>query len=291
MAGKRRDIRKVLTVINSRKGDAQGVMRSIMRSIEDFSRRRGIESTSVDYAELGTAAALSGVDLAISLGGDGTLLSCARVLAPRSIPILAVNIGDFGFITEVSQAELLDTWERYLDGSLGESARLMLSVTVLREGAEAASFVGLNEAVIGIMGISRMIRLKIYLSDAYMGRYRADGVIVATPTGSTAYSLSAGGPILHPEMEAFILTPICPFTLSNRPTVVPATEILRVEVEEPQKVDTVLTIDGQEIFPLRPRDRVTLRRAPQKARIVHNDRRTFYDVLRTKLNWTGEPHA
>ena len=167
----------------------------------------------------------------------------------------------------------------------------MLSVVVRREGREIATFVGLNEAVIGIMGISRMIRLQVFLSDAWMGRYRADGVIVATPTGSTAYSMAAGGPILHPEMEAFILTPICPFTLSNRPTVVPATEILRIEVEEPQKVDTVLTVDGQEICPLHPRDSVTIKRAPHKARIVHTDKRTFYDVLRTKLNWTGEPHA
>jgi NAD+ kinase len=103
--------------------------------------------------------------------------------------------------------------------------------------------------------------------------------------------MAAGGPILHPEMEAFILTPICPFTLSNRPTVVPATEILRVEVEEPQKVETVLTIDGQESFLLLPRDSITLQKAPCKARIVRTDKRTFYEVLRTKLNWTGEPHA
>ena len=153
------------------------------------------------------------------------------------------------------------------------------------------SFLGLNEAVIGIKGISRMIRLKIFMSDTYMGRYRADGVIVATPTGSTAYSMAAGGPILHPEMEAFILTPICPFTLSNRPTVVPATEILRIEVEEPQKVEAVLTIDGQESFLLQPRDCIFVRRAPHKARIVHTDRRSFYEVLRTKLNWAGEPNA
>jgi NAD+ kinase len=287
MAGKRREIRKVLTVINTGKGDVEAVV----RSIQEFARARSIETVSLDFSDRRRPEELDGVDLAISLGGDGTLLSCARMFASRPVPILAVNMGDFGFVTEVSKGELIDTWERFLDGSLGVSERLMLSVAVYRDGAEAASFVGLNEAVIGIRGISRMIRLKIFLSDAYMGRYRADGVIVATPTGSTAYSMAAGGPILHPEMEAFILTPICPFTLSNRPTVVPASEILRVEVEEPQKVEAVLTMDGQEIFPLRPRDSVTVRRAPHKAWIVHNDRRTFYEVLRTKLNWTGEPHA
>jgi NAD+ kinase len=287
MSGNRREIHKVLTVINSRKDDVANVV----RSIEEFARTHGMQTVSLDFSNSTKTQDLSGIDLAISLGGDGTLLSCARMLAPRQVPILAVNMGDFGFITEVSKSEMTETWEKYLDGRLGVSERLMLSVSVHREGREAAAFIGLNEAVVGIKGISRMIRLKIFLSDSYMGGYRADGVIVATPTGSTAYSMAAGGPILHPEMEAFILTPICPFTLSNRPTVVPASEILRVEVEEPQKVETVLTIDGQETFLLRPRDSIFIRRAPQKALIVHTDKRAFYEVLRTKLNWTGEPHA
>ncbi len=287
MPGKRREIHKVLTVINSRKDDVQNVV----RTIQEFARARSIETVSLDFANHSGAQNISDIDLAISLGGDGTLLSCARMLASRDIPILAVNMGDFGFITEVPKSELEETWQKYLDGQLGVSERLMLTVAVHREGKEVASFLGLNEAVIGIKGISRMIRLKIYLSDTYVGRYRADGVIVATPTGSTAYSMAAGGPILHPEMEAFILTPICPFTLSNRPTVVPATEILRVEVEEPQKVETVLTIDGQESHVLLPRDSVLIRRAPHKARIVHTDKRTFYEVLRKKLNWSGEPNA
>jgi len=287
MAVKRREIRKVLTVINSRKDDVQ----SVVRSIDEFARARSIETVAVDFANHADPKDFADVDLAITLGGDGTLLSCARMLSGRDVPILAVNMGDFGFITEVSKSELIDTWEKFLAGRLRISERLMLSVAVHRGGREVASFVGLNEAVIGIKGISRMIRLKIYLSDSYMGGYRADGVIVATPTGSTAYSMAAGGPILHPEMDAFILTPICPFTLSNRPTVVPATEILRIEVEEPQKVETVLTMDGQESFALQPRDSILVQRAPRKAQIVHTDKRTFYEVLRRKLNWTGEPNA
>ena len=287
MPGNQRDIRKVLLVINSKKDDVQSVVRSILELTES----RGIETVSLDFSNHASPENLTGVDLAISLGGDGTLLSCARMLAPLNVPILAVNMGDFGFITEVSKSELRDTWDKLLQGRLGVSERLMLSVEVQRQGSATASFLGLNEAVIGIKGISRMIRLKIFMSDTYMGRYRADGVIVATQTGSTAYSMAAGGPILHPEMEAFILTPICPFTLSNRPTVVPANEILRVEVEEPQKVEAVLTIDGQESFLLEPRDCILVRRAPFKARIVHTDRRSFYEVLRTKLNWAGEPNA
>jgi NAD+ kinase len=287
MAGNRRKIHTVLTVINSRKDDVQ----SVVRSIHEFARSQDMKVVSLDFSNHAEAANLADVDLAISLGGDGTLLSCARMLASRAVPILAVNMGEFGFITEVSKTELIETWEKFLQGRLGVSERIMLSVDVRRSGQPIASLLGLNEAVIGIKGISRMIRLKIFLSETYMARYRADGVIVATPTGSTAYSMAAGGPILHPEMEAFILTPICPFTLSNRPTVVPASEVLRVEVEEPQKVETVLTIDGQETVPLLPGDTVTIRKAPNPARIVHTDRRTFYEVLRTKLNWTGEPNA
>jgi len=287
MAGKRREIRKVLLVINSLKNDVG----SVARSIEEFVRSRGGETVAVDFAGPVDQAALDGVDLAVSLGGDGTLLACARMVADRGVPILAVNMGDFGFITEVSRSELFDVWEKFLAGRLGTSERLMLSVAVRRDGAEVATFTGLNDAVISTLGISRMIRLKVFLSDTDVGRYRADGVIVATPTGSTAYSMAAGGPILYPEMDAFILTPICPFTLSNRPTVVPASEILRIEVEDPQKTDVALTVDGQETITLRPRDCVLIRRAAKKALIVRSDKRSFYEVMRTKLNWSGEPNA
>jgi len=287
MAGKRREIRKVLLVINSLKNDVG----TVARSIEEFVRSRGGETVAVDFAGPVDQAALDGVDLAVSLGGDGTLLACARMVADRGVPILAVNMGDFGFITEVSRSELFDVWEKFLAGRLGTSERLMLSVAVRRDGAEVASFTGLNDAVISTLGISRMIRLKVFLSDTDVGRYRADGVIVATPTGSTAYSMAAGGPILYPEMDAFILTPICPFTLSNRPTVVPASEILRIEVEDPQKTDVALTVDGQETITLRPRDCVLIRRAAKKALIVRSDKRSFYEVMRTKLNWSGEPNA
>jgi NAD+ kinase len=287
MAGNQRDIRKVLIVVNSLKEDAG----SVLGAVTDFARRRGCQTVTVDFAQVVPTESLDGVDLAVSLGGDGTLLSCARMLADRQVPILAVNMGDFGFITEVSRSELVETWEKYLSGVLGVSERLMLSVSVQREGKETATFIGMNEAVVSVTGKSRMIRLKLFLSDLYLGRYRADGLIVATPTGSTAYSMAAGGPILHPEMEAFVLTPICPFTLSNRPTVIPSTEILRVEVEEAQKAEIVLTVDGHDTAPLTPRDAVLVRRAPCKALIIRSDKRSFYEVLRRKLHWTGEPNA
>jgi NAD+ kinase len=285
-------MRKVLVVINSQKDD----VKSVVRAIQEFTSAHGATAIFIDYTNHTGREDVGDVDLAITLGGDGTLLSCARGLAQSrrrgtEIPILAVNMGDFGFITEVSRGELIDTWEKYLAGRLAVEERVMLSVSVNREGKEVVTLLGLNEAVIGIGGISRLIRLKIFFSEQYLGRYRADGVIIATPTGSTAYSMAAGGPILHPEMEAFILTPICAFTLSNRPIVVPASVVLRIEVEEPQKAESVLTVDGQETFVLRPRDSIIVRKAEQKTLIVRTDRRGFYEVLRTKLNWAGEPNA
>jgi NAD+ kinase len=198
MTVKQRELRKVLIVVNSRKQDADAAA----RSIADFVRSRGGDPVQIDFAGTVAPKVVTDVNLAVSLGGDGTLLTCARMLAEREIPILAVNMGDFGFITEVSRGEVAETLDEFLRGEVGVSERLMLHVSVIRGGEVAAEFQGLNEAVIAIMGKSRMIHLKVFLSDAYVGRYRADGVIVATPTGSTAYSMAAGGPILHPEMEA-----------------------------------------------------------------------------------------
>jgi NAD+ kinase len=287
MAGKQREIRRVLIVSNSRKDHVA----SVVETVEAFMRDQGSVVVRADVAAPVPDADLDGLDLAVSLGGDGTLLSCARLVAARGVPILAVNLGDIGFITEVSRDELIPACEDFLAGASGFSERLMLAVSVRRGGTEVASFTGLNDAVVSTMGISRMIRLRVRLSDTPVGRYRADGVIVATPTGSTAYSMAAGGPIVYPEMEAFILTPICPFTLGNRPTVVPATEQLEVEVEGGQKTGVALTVDGQQTMPLEAGDHVAVRRAARKALIVRSRRRGFYEVLRTKLHWAGEPNA
>jgi NAD+ kinase len=287
MSRNQRDIRRVLIVVNSRKDDVAPVA----ATVEGFVRSRGGETIRLDLAGAPAPGMLDGVDLAVSLGGDGTLLACARLVAGREIPILPVNMGNVGFITEVSKEELIETCEQFLLGRLGSSERLMLAASVRRRGEEIASFTGLNDAVVSTTGISRMVRLKVSLSDDYMGSYRADGVIIATPTGSTAYSMAAGGPIVYPEMEAFIVTPICPFTLSNRPTVVPASEVLRVEVESGQKTGVAITVDGQGGTTLSPGDEVVVRRAAAKALIIRSDRRSFYDVLRGRLGWAGEPNA
>jgi NAD+ kinase len=238
-----------------------------------------------------SSGGLSDKDIAITMGGDGTLLHCARILAGADIPILGVNAGDFGFITEISKDEWIEAYEEYLAGKLEVSRRVMFNADVTREGSSIVSFRGLNDAVIRSSSVSRIIRLRVFLSKTYIGRYRADGVILATPTGSTAYSMAAGGPILHPEMDAFILNPICPFTLSNRAIIIPGDESLEIEIEREQRAGIMLTIDGQDVFQLTPGDRVVVKKSSKCCLIIRSNKRNFYEVLRTKLNWAGEPNA
>jgi NAD+ kinase len=230
-------------------------------------------------------------ELFISLGGDGTLLGAARMAAPGGVPILGVNVGDLGFLTEITQEEWRSAFDAYRNGSLGISERIMLRATVVRNGEEIVSRIGLNDALVSASGVGRLIRLHVDLDPSYLGRYRADGLIVATPTGSTAHSLSAGGPILHPEMSCLILNPICPFSLSNRPLVVPDGQPIKILVESPQRSPVSLTVDGRFVVTLEPGDVVNVRKAREITRLVRSTRRTFYEVLRSKLRWSGEPNA
>ena len=280
-----KNIKHVLVVINPAKQDSFPVL----AEAEEFFQNNGIHMLKVFLDKNFQLQDIGSVDLAISLGGDGTLLSCARLLAGMNIPILAVNIGDFGFITEISKNEWIESYKKYTQGTLPISHRIMLEAEILRKGQSVGVFTGLNEAVICTSGISKIIRLRVFLFNTYAGRYRADGVIVSTPTGSTAYAMAAGGPILHPEMEAMVLVPICPFTLSNRPIVVPVSDQIKIEIEEMQKTDIVLTIDGQDAAFLKPGDELTFRKSKNKTLIIRSDKRDFYEILRNKLNWAEEP--
>ncbi len=281
------DIRRVLLVANYQKPEAEGLVEEMRSYLEG----QGI--TVVVFAFSGRTAApeVDGFDLAISLGGDGTVLFASRFLSSRRTPILAVNLGDFGFITEITKDEWRSAFEKFRAGGLAAGERLVLAVEVYRDGAKVAEFIGLNDAVIAAAGISKIVKLSVSLLEDKLGSYRADGVIIATPTGSTAYSAAAGGPILHPEMEAMIINPICPFTLSHRPIVVHAQEHITLAIEAEQRTGVILTIDGQTVFSLEPTDEVRVFRYPEKARIIRSDKRTFYEVLRSKLNWSGGPDA
>lgn len=223
-------------------------------------------------------------DLLIVLGGDGTLLAAARLAGARPVPILPVNLGGLGFLTSVTLEELYPILEQVLAGQHRLSSRVMLRAELLRDGNVVDTQRALNDAVLNKGTLARMIDLDLKIDGDFVCKYSADGLIVSTPTGSTAYSLAAGGPIVHPVVEAFVIAPICPHMLSDRPLVVPDSS--RIEVEFRADHEPVyLTLDGQVGVELVPGDRVCLTKAPEKLLLVRPPRKTYYEVLRSKLKW------
>jgi NAD+ kinase len=225
-----------------------------------------------------------GCDLAIVLGGDGTLLSAARAVGSRSIPLLAVNLGGLGFLTSITTEDLFSEIERAIAGSLKVSRRKMLSVSLVRENSVVASYQALNDVVIAKSSIARIVYLEAWADDSLVSEYKADGLIISTPTGSTAYSLSAGGPIVYPTMNAICLTPICPHTLTNRPVIIPAEMGVRV-VSKALGEEAFLTVDGQVGTSLEAGDAVECAMSDFDVLLVRPPHKTFFDVLRQKLKW------
>jgi NAD+ kinase len=230
-------------------------------------------------------------DIAFSLGGDGTVLTAARCLAPLGVPILPVNLGTLGFIASVNRDEWLDVFEKWLGGGILPSERRMLEICVERGGKAVLNSVCLNDVVISASGIARLIDLDVQIggpeSAVSIGSYRCDGLIIATPTGSTAYSMAAGGPIVDPEMEAMVVNPICPFALSSRPLVLPSRREMCVTVAEEQRSGVLLTVDGQDVFGLEKADKVFVRQAAHNALLIFSGKGSYYSALRTKLFWSG----
>jgi NAD+ kinase len=237
-----------------------------------------LRATTAHRAELPSL-----VDLLIVLGGDGTLLSVARTVGDLGIPILGVNLGGLGFMTATTLDEMLPSLETMLEGRMVIEDRLMLLARVIRNGVALCEHMALNDMVITKSAMSRIISLAVSVEGQYATAYRADGLIISTPTGSTAYSLSAGGPILFPQVEAIVLTPICSHTLTNRPIVLPAADRIEVTVQSDQEI--MLTVDGQVGVGLRERDVVEVRKAPARMRLVRFPQKDFFSVLRTKLKW------
>jgi NAD+ kinase len=224
------------------------------------------------------------VDLIIVLGGDGTLLSAARQVRGRDVPILGVNLGSLGFLTEVSLEELPDILPRIITGNYRVSTRTMLDVTVRREGDDVFALSLLNDAVITKDALARIIDIETCVDDQYLTTFRGDGLIVSTPTGSTGYSLAAGGPILHPSLEHAVLTPICPHMLTNRPIILPKDAVIRARLMSTDE-RVILTLDGQVGFPLEYKDEVIVTKSRFAVNLVRSDTREYFAVLRTKLKW------
>ena len=237
------------------------------------------EAESYSKKDLATLA-----DMLVVLGGDGTMLAAARLVEGRPIPILGVNAGGLGFLTAVTREAACTALERVFSKSFSEEERLMLRVRVMRRGEEVIAAAALNDAVVSKGALSHMVQLEISINGQFVTRLRGDGLIVSTPTGSTAYSMAAGGPILNPSVHALILTPICPHTLTNRPIVIPQDVLLEVVLVSRDQ-GAVATLDGQVGIALQPGDTVEIRASNNKTRLIRFPDRSYYDMLSNKLKW------
>ncbi len=260
----------------------------ISKEIEAYVKKRGYEAETVFIESTeGTMDLDSSVVLLIALGGDGTVLYCARAAAKLNITVLPINLGTFGYITEIEKSEWKDALDLYLSGKKNYSNRLMLSVSVYRKNRKVFQSFALNEAVISSSGIAKVINLTLSIDNTFAGNFRSDGMIVATPTGSTGYSLASGGPILDADMRALIITPICPFALSNRPLVT-GDKLVVLDIKKDQRTDIVLTVDGQVFFVLNELDRIVVKMSNKRLKLIHSSKRNFTEVIREKLHWSGE---
>jgi NAD+ kinase len=224
------------------------------------------------------------VDVVIVFGGDGTMLGVTRLIGDKGVPILGVNLGGLGFITEVERDDLFDCIDKMLSGNCSIEERIMLTARVHRNRTVAAEFTVLNDVVINKGALARIIELEAYISSNYVTTFKSDGLIIATPTGSTAYSLAAGGPILYPTLNSIVLTPICSHTLTNRPIVLPDNVTVLVTLRSASE-DVYLTMDGQIGFSLEKDDTVEIMKAAYTTRLLIPCQRNYFQVLRTKLKW------
>jgi len=265
---------------------------ALVQELEKWLRDRGVEVLL--GREAANASGLPGVprseladkvDLMIALGGDGTLLSVARAMGVRPIPILGVNLGTLGYLAEISLDELFPALERVLEGELRTETRMRLDVQAERDGRELGRYLALNDAVIAKTALSRMIDLQTWADDVEVTTYHGDGVIAATPTGSSAYSLSAGGPLLLPGIGAIVLTPICPHALTQRPVVLPETCHVAIKVLDTRGGEVHLTVDGQVGCELQGGDRVSVRASDWPLQMLVPADRNRFEVMRNKLRW------
>lgn len=224
------------------------------------------------------------VDLIIVLGGDGTLISVARRVGHQAVPILGINLGRLGFLTEVTQAELPEMLDRLVSGDYQVSDRMMLDASIRRNGEVVGSYTVLNDVVINKGALARIIDMATSIDGRHLSTYKADGLIVSTPTGSTGYNLAAGGPIIYPEINSLVITPICPHMLTNRPIVVWSKSVIEIEVKFENDV-VFFTADGQVGRKLLPGDIVEVRRSQIRTKLVTSPSKDYFEILRTKLSW------
>lgn len=282
-------MQRIGVVAKPKKPEAEPILRSLVGWLTERGREVVLDQEAAAIFPgagpgLPRAQVVAGADLVVVLGGDGTLLSVARLIGDREVPILGVNLGGLGFLTEITLDELLPTLEAVLRGQFDVSRRLTLTARVLRAGAVIASYEALNDAVITKTALSRIVDLEAHVNGEYVATFRADGLIVSTPTGSTAYCLAAGGPIIYPTLPALVIIPICPHTLTNRPLVVPDSAVVEI-VQGATGEDVHLTVDGQVGVVLRHRDVVAIRRSERTIALIKSPKLNYFELLRAKLKW------
>lgn len=289
---RRAAFRRIGVVAKTRRRRSPAVVR---RLVEWLRARRGVRVLVEQETAAAAGAGRPGAsreeiarrcDLVIVIGGDGTLLSMARVVASTGTPLFGVNLGSLGFLTEVPLPALFRTLSSVLAGKFVFDRRMMLEARVVRDGRRLQRLSLLNDVVITKSALARIVDLSITVDGRPLATYKADGLIVSTPTGSTAYSMSAGGPIVDPSLQAILLTPICPHTLTNRPIVLPDRSRVEVRLDTPDE-DVYLTLDGQVGIPLKGGDAVRVRRSRGWLRLVQPVDRDYFEVLRRKLKWGG----
>ena len=250
----------------------------------EIEREQVEHETGCSVTEVEPATLAASVDLILVLGGDGTMISTARMIGDYEVPVLGVNYGGLGYLAEFRIEELYLGLESILSGNYRLDRRVMLHVDLERGESPIAVNRVLNDVVINKSALARIVEIDVFLNQLFVNSFRADGLIISTPTGSTAYNLSAGGPVIFPSMNAIVITPICPFTLSNRPIVVPDDAIIELRLKTDQE-EVALTLDGQVGFPLKVDDRVVIRKSNTTFNLIQPSNRNYFDVLRDKLRW------
>ena len=267
--------------------EALALSKRVVRWVQDSGLPCLIENHIADYLNTGhTDDAWTHSEILIAIGGDGTFLRAIRMAAPREIPVLGIHMGNLGFLTEVMEDEVFKALDALKNGQYIRDERTMFEVTLVRGDETIASQHVLNDVVINKGALARIIDIEVWTDSTFITCYRADGLIISTPTGSTAYNLAAGGPIVHPQVGAIILNPICPHVLSNRSLVLPDSQEVSIVVKSSKASDNIyLTLDGQKGHPLEAGDRLHIKRGDRKAVMLRFPQRDYFEILRSKLKW------
>jgi NAD+ kinase len=264
-------------------------------ALREWMLRRGLDvylengiAAKIGLAEAEKSAMWMQADLIVVFGGDGTMLRTARLVSLRDVPLIGVNLGVFGYLAEVNLDEMYGALEKILNGNFQVEKRMMLDVAVLKGETQIQKGSVLNDVVISRGNLSRLVELETKVDERYLTMFKADGLIVATPTGSTAYSLAAGGPIVFPELDSIIINPICPHTLTNRPVLLPENVVVEIALST-RETDAIVTLDGQISFPVSYEDRILIKKSQRRTTLVCSPDRGYMEILRTKLGWGGSP--